>query len=346
MASIGAARRSTSDRAERPIHRIAVDTLGADAAPELLALGALDLAEAGGVELTLVGDAAPLRELVGERPHRILDASRAITNDDSVRDALRGKIDSSMRRAIALVASGTADAVVSAGNTGALMALARHLLPRLPGVDRPAIVKPFVGRADVRCWVLDLGANLSCTAEQMHGFARMGSAVAEATGGVAVPRIGVLNVGVEHSKGPREVRRAAELIAADEGLAFAGFVEANELFDGKADVVVCDGFAGNVALKATEGAASMARHLLGNELGNARLARVLLGRRLRRLAAAYNPQAYNGATFVGLRAVVVKSHGGADRTGFREAVGQAVRELDADLVGKVGARFATAGTSQ
>ena len=312
----------------------------------MLALGALDLADARGVELTLVGNPGPLERLVGTRSHRVVGAVRAITHHDSVRDALRGKIDSSMRRAIALVASGEADAVVSAGNTGALMALSRHLLPMLPGIDRPAIVKPFVGRGGARCWVLDLGANLSCTAEQLHRFARMGAAVAEAAGDVAAPRVGLLNVGVEHSKGPREVRAAAERIQADEGLSFAGFVEANELFDGKVDVVVCDGFAGNVALKATEGAAAMARHLLGSELGGARLARVLLAGRLRRLAAAYNPQAYNGATFVGLQGVVVKSHGGADRIGFREAVGQAVRELETDLIGKITSRFGGTRSSQ
>ena len=309
----------------------------------MLARGALDLADARAVELTLVGDPQRLEALVGTRSHRVVGTARAITHDDSVRDALRGKIDSSMRRAIALVAAGEADAVVSAGNTGALMALSRHLLPMLPGIDRPAIVKPFVGRGGATCWVLDLGANLSCTARQLHCFARMGAAVAEAAGGVTAPRVGLLNVGVEHSKGPREVRAAAERMAADEGLSFAGFVEANELFDGKVDVVVCDGFAGNVALKATEGAASMARHLLRSELGGARLVRVLLARRLRRLAAAYNPQVYNGATFVGLQGVVVKSHGGADRVGFREAVGQAVRELETDLVGKVMSRFAGSG---
>lgn len=267
----------------------------------------------------------------------MVGVSRAITNDDSVRDALRGKIDSSMRRAISLVARGDADAAVSAGNTGALMALARHLLPMLPGIDRPAIVKPFVGRRAAKCWVLDIGANLSCSAEQLHRFAAMGAAVAEASGGVASPRVGLLNVGVEHSKGPREVRRAAGLIAADPALHFAGFVEANELFDSKADVVVCDGFVGNVALKATEGAASMARHLLRNELGG--FAPLLLRGKLRRLAAAYDPQAYNGATFVGLQGVVVKSHGAADRRGFGEAVGHAVRDLEADLVDRVSARL-------
>ena len=146
MGSIAAARRSTSDVDGPRIYRIAVDTLGADAAPRVLALGALDLAGSAGVALTLVGDAQSLEPLVGRGPHRVVGVSRAITNDDSVRDALRGKIDSSMRRAISLVARGDADAAVSAGNTGALMALARHLLPMLPGIDRPAIVKPFAGR--------------------------------------------------------------------------------------------------------------------------------------------------------------------------------------------------------
>ena len=302
--------------------------------------GALDLAENRDVELTLVGDAAAIRHLIGATRHRVVDATRVVTNDDSVRDALRGNADSSMRRAIALVAGDEVDAVVSAGNTGALMALSRHLLRMLPGIDRPAIVKTLTGENDARCWLLDLGANIECTAEQLYQFAAMGMVVAEATGGVIEPRVGLLNIGAENSKGPRTVRLAAELIEADANLNFVGFVEANELFIDKADVVVSDGFAGNIALKASEGAAEMARYLMRRELGSmAALTKALLRKPLDRLAAAYNPQVYNGASFVGLKGVVVKSHGAADRTGFRFAVAQALLELESEVAVKVNERF-------
>lgn len=243
-----------------------------------------------------------------------------------------------MHRALALLAEGRVDAVVSAGNTGALMALSRRLLPMLPGIERPAIVKALEGRDGRRCRLLDVGANLECTEERLHQFAVMGATLATAVDETSKPRVGLLNVGTEHGKGPAHVRRAAELLQADASLHFVGFVEGTELFDGKADVVVMDGFAGNVALKATEGAAAMAERLLRREIGGG-AAGWLFRKRLRRLAAAYNPQSYNGASFLGLSGVVVKSHGGADRNGFQQAVAQALLEVEGGVVRKMGARF-------
>ena len=267
-----------------------------------------------------------------------MDAPTGITQQHSVRDALRIGARSSMHRALALLAEGRVDAVVSAGNTGALMALSRRLLPMLPGIERPAIVKALEGRDGHRCRLLDVGANLECTEERLHQFAVMGATLANAVDETSKPRVGLLNVGTEHGKGPAQVRRAAALLQADASLHFVGFVEGTELFDGKADVVVMDGFAGNVALKATEGAAAMAERLLRREIGGG-AAGWLFRKRLRRLAAAYNPQSYNGASFLGLSGVVVKSHGGADRNGFQQAVAQALLEVEGGVVRKMGARF-------
>ena len=316
-----------------------MDALGGDAPATVLARSAVDFAAGRNIELTLVGRAATLRAVAG--PHRVADAPLGISHGDSVRVALRAGVASSMHRALALLADAQVDAVVSAGNTGALLALCRKQLRMLPGIDRPAIVKALEGCDGERCWLLDAGANLACPPKRLHQFAVMGAALTQALNETPQPRIGLLNVGAEHSKGPLSVRRAAALIEADAGLRFVGFVEADELFEGKADVVVADGFAGNVALKAAEGAAAMARHLLRRELGGA--AGWLFRSRLRRLTAAYNPQSYNGASFLGLRGVVVKSHGGADRDGFQRAVAQAALEVERGAVAKMSARFGAQG---
>ncbi len=248
-----------------------------------------------------------------------------------------------MGRALTLLANKQVGAVVSAGNTAALMALSRRFLPMLPGIDRPAIVKPLTGRDGACCWLLDVGANLNCAPERLRQFAHMGTALAQAVGGAAAPRVALLNVGAEHSKGPHTIRCAAELLASDPAIHFVGFLEANGLFDGAADVVVTDGFAGNVALKAIEGAAGMAEALLRRELASGTQGAPLRGV-LERLSAAYNPQHYNGASLIGIRGVVVKSHGGADRTGFRHAVAQAHRELLGGVAERLGASLAAAAS--
>ena len=302
----------------------------------MLAQGAVDFAAKRHVALTLVGPEAALRASAGR--HRVVDAPNGISQQDSVRDALRMGPRSSMHQALALLAEGQVDAMVSAGNTGALMALSRRLVPMLPGIERPAIVKALEGCEGHRCRLLDVGANLECPPERLHQFALMGATLAEAVDETFKPRVGLLNVGAEHSKGPPQVRRAAELLEADASLRFVGFVEATELFDGRADVVVMDGFAGNVALKAIEGAAAMAERLLRRELGSGPVG-WLFRKRLHRLAAAYNPQSYNGASFLGLSGVVVKSHGGADRNGFQQAIAQALLEVEGGVVQKMGARF-------
>lgn len=347
-------------RRTRPI-RIAIDVLGADAAPGILVRGALDaLAEraarpvpagslAAPVRLIFLGDAADVAPLLDGTDHEVVDVPRRLDVDDPLRAALRGAIDSSMRRAVGALAAGDADAVVSAGSTGALVALSRHLVGMLPGIRRPAIVKSLGGAGGRRFQMLDLGANIGSDAGQLHQFALLGTAAARCLGPCPdpvrpahrPPSVGLLNIGSELRKGPAAVRGAARLLACDARVRYTGFVEPHRLFDAATNVVVADGFVGNIALKAAEGAAAMARYVLkreleGNSLGVA-FGRAVLGGRLGRVRDAYNPQSYNGASLLGVAGVVVKSHGGADRHGFESAVRQAIGALGSGLVERLAA---------
>lgn len=288
--------------------------------------------------LTLVGDRATLLGIADG--HHVVHAPGAISHGHTLRQALRRAADTSMGRALTLLADKQVDAVVSAGNTAALMALSKRRLPLLPGIDRPAIIKPLAGTDGACCWLLDVGANLNCAPERLLQFARMGTAMAQTVGGTPAPRVALLNIGTEHSKGPKVIRQAAELLQADPTIHCVGFLEANALFAGTADVVVTDGFVGNVAIKAIEGAAGMAEALLRRELA-AGTQRLLPRGTLNRLSAAYNPQHYNGASLIGLGGVVVKSHGAADRAGFGQAVAQAHRELKGRVAERLCANLAT-----
>ena len=307
-------------------------------------------ARADPVELLFFGPGDDVAPLLTGTPHDVVHAPRRVEVDDPLRGSLRGDIDSSMRSAVAALAAGDADALVSAGSTGALVALSRHLVGMLPGIRRPAIMKSLGGADGRRFRMLDLGANIGSGPDQLHQFALLGTAAAtvspaagDAAGrdGVPVPSVGLLNIGSEVRKGPATVRAAARLVESDNRLRYAGFVEPHRLFDAATDVVVADGFAGNTALKAAEGAAQMARYVLGRELsGNSpgvTLGRALLRARLRRVRDAYNPQSYNGAGLLGIAGVVVKSHGGADRRGFENAVRQAMHALATGLVARLGA---------
>ena len=348
-----------------------MDTLGGDAPPSVLVAGALDaVADLPYAALAFYGDAAVVAPQLAGTSHEAIHAPRRLTVDDSLRATLRGTLDSSMRAAVAALAAGDADAVVSAGSTGALMALSRHLVGMLPGARRPAIVKALAGEDGRIFRLLDLGANLGADAAGLHQFARMGVAAAT-DGGVSTPTVGLLNVGSELRKGPAVVRATAGLLQADSRLRYAGFVEPDRMFAAGPDVIVAEGFAGNIALKAAEGAARMARYLLAQEVGPepsagvregeplarepsagaareravregeplAREAAEPLRRRLQRARAAYNPQNYNGAILLGLTGVVVKSHGGADRNGFAHAVRQAADALSGTLVRRIAAHL-------
>lgn len=302
----------------------------------------------GHTRLTFFGAAQTIAPLLSGTPHDVVDAPRCVAVDDPLRLALQGDIDSSMRAAVRMLAAGHADAVVSAGSTGALVALARHLVGTLPGVRRPAIVKSLAAINGGRFQMLDLGANIGSPPAQLHQFGLMGTAAASSIGprqgsmhNDSAPSVGLLNIGSEVRKGPASVREAARLLDADDRVRYAGYVEPHRLFDAATDIVVADGFVGNIALKAAEGAAQMARYLLNRELAGSSLGgafgRALLGRRLGRIRDAYNPQSYNGASLLGLAGVVVKSHGGADRQGFESAVRHAMDSLSGGLVERVAA---------
>ena len=318
---------------------IAIDAMGGDFGPRNIVQASLAcLSATPSLHLTLVGQAPLIEELVARHrgvDHsrlRIINASEVITMDERPSQVLRGKPDSSMRVALELVASGNAQACVSAGNTGALMALSRLVLGTLPGIDRPAMVAAIPTRSGY-CQLLDLGANVDCAAQNLYQFALMGSVAAEALG-VVRPRVALLNVGTEQIKGNQQVKLAATLLQAAAGLNYIGFVEGDGLYRGDADVVVCDGFVGNAVLKSSEGLASMIaarvdalfrQTLLNRAVGL--LARPLL----RRLQTDLAPARHNGASFLGLQGIVVKSHGSASVQGFQSAIQRALIEVEENL---------------
>ncbi len=254
-------------------------------------------------------------------------ATQVVAMDEAPREALRRKKDSSLRQCIELVKAGRAAACVSAGNTGALMATAHFVLKPLPGVERPAIVSALPS-AGGHTHVLDLGANAACTAQQLFQFGIMGAVVAADLGAVERPRVGLLNIGEEDIKGHETVQAAHRLFSAS-ALHYVGFVEGDDIFTGEADVVVTDGFTGNVALKTIEGTARMIGAAMREEFSRG------LGRKLMAAAARpalmalkhrLDPRRYNGASMVGLNGIVIKSHGGADQTAFAHAIRTAARE--------------------
>ena len=318
-----------------PLVRIAVDCMGGDhgAAVTLPACRAF-LDKHPQAELLLVGNAAALEPARGWPRCRIVAAGDVVTMDDSVETALRRKRDSSMRVAILQLKAAdgqapAADACVSAGNTGALMALARFLLKTLEGIDRPAIATVLPNRLDGYTTVLDLGANVDCTPEHLLQFAVMGSALVAAVDGKAEPLVGLLNIGEEAIKGSDTIKRAGELLrAAGEGghIRFHGNVEGNDIFKGTVDIVVCDGFVGNVMLKTSEGLASMLADFIKQEFMRgpfSKLAALVAMPVLNRFKLRVDPRRYNGAALLGLRGLVFKSHGSADAYAFEQALARA-----------------------
>jgi glycerol-3-phosphate acyltransferase PlsX len=286
------------------------------------------------VELILVGQADALASAAGWARCRIVAATEVVQMDDPVEVALRKKRDSSMRVAIQQVkpdrdGSTAADACVSAGNTGALMAVARYLLKTLDGIDRPAIASVMPNQSGGFTTVLDLGANVDCSADHLLQFAVMGSALVSAVEGKEAPSVGLLNIGEEVIKGNETIKRAGELLRAvsDAGhLNFRGNVEGNDIFKGTTDLVVCDGFVGNVALKTAEGLAGMITQFLKQELTASpltKLAALLVMPALKRFSRRLDHRRLNGAALLGLRGLVFKSHGSADALAFENALNRA-----------------------
>jgi glycerol-3-phosphate acyltransferase PlsX len=269
-------------------------------------------------------------------------AAEVVAMDEPPAQALRYKKDSSMRVAIDLVKSGEAHACVSAGNTGALMAISRFVLKTLAGIDRPAIATVLPNMRGAHTYVLDLGANVDCSAEHLLQFGIMGATLAAAVEHKERPSIGLLNIGVEDIKGNEAVKQAAALLRAS-GLNFAGNVEGNDIYRGSVDVVVCDGFVGNVALKCSEGVAEMMAATMREEFSRnalTRLAALAAASVLRAFRERLDPRRYNGASLLGLRGIVVKSHGSADIFAFGQALERAVEEVRNNVLQRIAARMA------
>ena len=327
---------------------LAVDCMGGDHGPDVtLAACRQFLEHHPDARLLLVGQPASLQALVHERAS-VVAASQVVTMDDPVEVALRRKKDSSMRVAIQQVKDGTAQAAVSAGNTGALMAIARYLLKTLEGIDRPAIASQLPNAQGGATTVLDLGANVDCSAEHLLQFAVMGSALVSVLQERDEPLVGLLNIGEEIIKGSEEIKRAGELLrfAANSGdLNFHGNVEGNDIFKGTVDIVVCDGFVGNVALKASEGLASMITGALKQEFSRSiftKMAAVVAYPVLSALMRRMDHRRYNGAALLGLRGLVFKSHGSADVLAFEQALNRAYDAARNNLLDRVRARVAHA----
>jgi glycerol-3-phosphate acyltransferase PlsX len=315
--------------------------MSGDCGPSVCVPAALAAAaEFPDVRFTLVGRQSELEQRLGSsRPPNIecLFAEQVVEMSDPPREALRRKKDSSMRRALDLVKAGGADACVSAGNTGALMAISHFVLKMLPGVARPAIVSLIPSRGG-HTFMLDLGANASCTPEHLCQFAVMGSVLAQDLEGAHErPRVGLLNIGEEEIKGNESVQSAHNLIASS-GVNYVGFVEGHDIFSDKVDVVVTDGFTGNVALKTMEGAARLITDTLREEFtrnAGRKLGALAARPSLRALRTRLDPRRYNGATVAGLNGIVIKSHGGADLVGFQRAIEVAVMEARNGVPAKI-----------
>jgi phosphate acyltransferase len=327
--------------------RIALDAMGGDHGAAVVVPGAeLSLARHPNIEFLLFGDRTVIAPLLDVRPRlksrsRIVHTDVAIKMDDKPSQALRkGRWKSSMWLAIDAVKKGEADAAVSAGNTGALMAMAKFDLKTMPGIERPAIagIWPTIRGESI---VLDLGASIGADAGHLVNLAAMGSAMARALLGIERPTVGLLNIGVEEVKGLEEVRRAASSLREGQWPQFDyfGFVEGDDIGKGTVDVVVTEGFAGNIALKAAEGTARQLSHILRRELERtlvSKLGYLLARRAFRALSAKMDPRKSNGGVFLGLNGIVIKSHGATDAEGFARAVDIGYEMVSHELLAKVG----------
>ncbi len=314
---------------------IALDAMGGDRGPSVVLSAAVTMLQKNSfLHIIMVGKTDVLEPMM-QRYHsafgnrlELVPASQVVLMDELPSQALRGKKDSSMRVAINLVKSGRADACVSAGNTGALMATARFVLKTVSGIDRPAICALIPSHGG-HTHMLDLGANADCTPEQLFQFGVMGSALANSVYHIQAPRVGLLNIGEEEIKGIEKVRDAAKLLSASH-LNYIGFVEGDDIFSKDVDVVVTDGFVGNVSLKTMEGLAKMISQYIREEFRRTAFTRLLAFMALpvlRALKRRLDPRHYNGASLLGLKGVVVKSHGGSDSVSYSSAIRIAILEV-------------------
>ncbi|MDP5009247.1 MAG: phosphate acyltransferase PlsX [Glaciimonas sp.] len=328
--------------------KISIDCMGGDHGPSVTVPAAISFANREPeAELVLVG----LEEQIHAelKKHKalshprlsVMHAPEVVTMDDSLETALRRKKKSSLRIAITLVKEKHVRACVSAGNTGALMAVSRYLLKTIPGVDRPAICTILPNQKDGPTYMLDLGANVDCEPQHLHQFALMGSALVATMEGKAKPTVGLLNVGVEDIKGNEVVKQTAALLRADHEkgiLNFYGNVEGNDIFEGTTDIVVCDGFVGNVTLKASEGLGRWVKSVLTTEFKSSilnMLGALIARGAIKAISRRLNPSRYNGASLLGLRGLVFKSHGGADVYAYEWAIKRAFDAAKFDVLSRI-----------
>jgi len=326
---------------------ISIDAMGGDYGADVtVPASILALNRHPDLKLILVGDQDLLRKKIAELEFKNSDrliirhASEQVAMDEAPAKALRTKKDSSMRVAINLVKEGTVGATVSAGNTGALMATAHFVLKTIPGVDRPAIIASlptFDEKKEVR--ILDLGANVDSDANHLYQFAVMGSVLARAVDNILLPKVGLLNIGAESIKGNEQVKDTDQLLAQDKNLNYIGYVEGDDIFKGVADVIVCDGFIGNVALKSTEGAVKLIVHYMKKAFAKNILTKIIALIALPVLKALkkdLDPGRHNGASLIGLKGIVIKSHGGAKMQAFAQAIEEAILEVEKNVPQLIG----------
>jgi phosphate acyltransferase len=316
---------------------LALDAMGGDFGPQVTVPAAMQaLARFPQLTITLFGDLPQIsRYLIPEfknHPRLSLQhCQQIVTMNDRPLTAIRNRRDSSMRKAIDMVQQGDAGACVSAGNTGVLMAMAKLVLKTLPGIDRPALVAQLPNINNEPVYMLDLGANVSCDSDALFQFAVMGSVVAETVDAIKAPRVSLLNIGEEDIKGNDVVRQTAELLKGSSQINYRGFIEGHQIFNGVTDVIVCDGFVGNISLKTTEGVANlMLDHIKKLSKNNVftQILGLIATPFLKKAFCKMKPDQYNGASLLGLRGIVVKSHGGANKDAFFNAIKQAVIEVE------------------
>jgi len=328
---------------------ISLDAMGGDIGPDVIVPAAVTaLRRHANLRIILVGIEDELKLKVEEFDGKLGDrlqihhASEVVAMDELPSLALRKKKDSSMRVSINLVKSGEADACVSAGNTGALMATSRFVLKMLPGIDRPAIISHLPSTSG-HTYMLDLGANVDSTAEHLRDFAVMGSELASAVDDIQNPRVALLNVGAEEIKGNDQVKKAAVLLAETD-LNYVGYAEGDDIFIGDIDVIVCDGFVGNIALKSSEGVAKLVSHTMKQSFKSnlyTLFAALIAAPVLKSFKKTFDPGRYNGASLLGLRGIVIKSHGGADAPAFANAIDIALLEGEKQVPQAISSRLET-----
>ncbi len=322
---------------------ISVDAMGGDHGPVVTVPAAFRLlARHNNVNLILVGDAKVLQEKINACDNLALakrisiqHAQEVVLMDELPSKALRNKKDSSMRVAINLVKEGIAHACVSAGNTGALVATARFVLKTLPGIDRPAITTHFptmIPNKNIN--FLDLGANVDSPADYLFQLAVMGSVLSSVVDNIPNPRVALLNIGSEEIKGNEQIKKAAQILSNNKNINYIGFVEGDDIFKGEVDVIVCDGFIGNIVLKTIEGALKLVKFYAKRSIMHSwftKITAIMALPMLRKLQRDIDPDKYNGATLVGLKGVVIKSHGGAGISAFTSALDTAVIEAEKNV---------------